>query len=120
MLDKIPLKEVKDVTRGDKELMKMFAEWDTNHNGLISREEFEQVLDGLHSHPGWQWVLSPSVSVVFCIYPSLVRTRVNGTHLTFLGICTHHITTPQPLLWVLSNFIVPGKYDRMCSLTSLL
>ena len=49
LLDKIPLTEIKDVTRGDKELMKMFEEWDVNKNGLISREEFEQVVCALVS-----------------------------------------------------------------------
>jgi len=47
MLDKIPLTEIKDVTRGDKELMNMFQAWDIDKNGVLSRQEFEQVYNAL-------------------------------------------------------------------------
>jgi hypothetical protein len=47
LVDKIPLVEVKDVMRTDNILIQLFEQWDTNGNGLLSRQEFEQVANVL-------------------------------------------------------------------------
>jgi hypothetical protein len=47
LVDKIPLVELKDVMRSDSMLVQLFEQWDINRNGLLSKEEFEQVANVL-------------------------------------------------------------------------